>query len=139
MKNSHKDRYEKKLRKFLKELENIHDDKMHEEYISKKREIYKKYGFNEQDWHRGIRLTQSRNQEDCYGVEHGKRYGYYRSIQRDKEKAFKKERYRYYINKQNQLDKQGEEDIEYEDRWFSDITDGYYYDDYLDYKETNKR
>ena len=71
--------------------------------------------------------------------EHGKRYGYYRSIQRDKEKAFKKERCRYYINKQDQLDKEGEESIKYEDYWLGDITDGYYYDDYLDYKETNKR
>lgn len=137
MKNTHEDRYENKLRRFMKELDNIDYRLNYEKWKEKEAEIYKKYGFTDQDWHRAIRLTQSRNQEDCYGVEHGKRYGYYRAIQRDKEKAFKKERGRYYINKQEQLDVEGEKAIAFEDRWLGDITDGFNYDDYLEYKEKN--
>lgn len=58
MKNTPKDRYFNKLQRFLKEL----GEGTPMEYscwAQKKAELYRKYGFTDNDWHKAIRLTES--------------------------------------------------------------------------------
>lgn len=58
MKNTHKDRYDNKLHRFLKDL-SAHTPMEYGCWLKKKAELYRKYGFTEADWHKAIRLTES--------------------------------------------------------------------------------
>lgn len=67
MKNTQKDRRDKKLLRFLKELEGhnflISDIDSYEKW---RHEIYKRYGFTEDDWHKAVRLVMSIGNKDQY-------------------------------------------------------------------------
>lgn len=58
MKNTHKDRYQNKLTRFLKEL-NSECPLRIDRYEKRRADLMKKYGFNDEDWHKAIRLTES--------------------------------------------------------------------------------
>jgi len=120
MKNTQKDRRDKKLLRFLKELDGhnflISDIDGYEKW---RHEIYKKYGFTEDDWHKAVRLVMSISNKDQYwdGV------GYKKDVLNRKEKCAKKLERNLHSGKQEHLDKVGEEELENERRWILDVYD----------------
>lgn len=125
MKNTQKDRRDKKLLRFLRELDGhnflISDIDSYEKW---RHEIYKKYGFTEDDWHKAVRLVMSIGNKDQYwdGV------GYKKDVQNKKDKVHNKLERNLRSGKQEYLDKVGEEEIQNEDRWIADVFDTYDYD-----------
>lgn len=120
MKNTKKDRKDKKLHRFLKELDG--DNFMTSDidsYEAWRHEIYKKYGFTEEDWHKAIRLTMSKAERKFYidGV------GYKKDILNRKDKCAKKLERDLRSGKQDHFDKAGEEELEDERRWILDVFD----------------
>lgn len=126
MKNTQKDRKDKKLLRFLKELEghnfSFSDIDGYEKW---RHDIYKKYGFTEDDWHKAVRLVMSIGNKDQYwnGV------GYKKDVQNKKDKVCKKLEKDLRSGKQDYFDKTGEEEIRNEDRWIADVYDTYDYDE----------
>lgn len=94
-------------------------------YEKWRREIYKKYGFTEDDWHKAVRLVMSIGNKDQYwdGV------GYKKDVQNKKDKVRKKLERDLRSGKQEHLDKVGEEELENERRWIADVYDTYDYDE----------
>jgi predicted nucleic acid-binding protein len=137
MKNSSKDRFEKKLIRFINEIDkgwkktkcNI---LTYEFWLQHKAEIYKKYGFTDEEWNKACRLIRSWSTSDSLKT---KRY------YRKKELHESKQRFITEIKsgKQERLDEVGEEEINSYNSWFGDVNDeGLGYDEFLDMKENKK-
>ena len=60
MRNTHRDRYDNKLRRFLDELGSVCPCSP-ERYNTFRNGLLRKYGLTVDDWHRAIRLTDSGN------------------------------------------------------------------------------
>ena len=58
MKNTHKDRYQNKLHRFLKEWNSNLTCNI-ASWHKYRSDLMKKYGFTDEDWHKAIRLTES--------------------------------------------------------------------------------
>ena len=120
MKNTQKDRRDKKLLRFLKELDGhnflVSDIDSYEKW---RHDLYKKYGFTEEDWHKAVRLVMSIGNKDQYwnGV------GYKKDVQIKKDKVRNKLERDLRSGKQEHLDKVGEEELENERRWILDVYD----------------
>ena len=64
MKNTSKDRFEKKLIRFIREVDKQHDKfgrdiSTYDLYMQHRDEIYKKYGFTDEEWNKACRLIRS--------------------------------------------------------------------------------
>lgn len=94
------------------------------DYAQTERDLYKKYGFTEKDWHKAIHQTMSISEKDCYwdGI------GIKKEVQNNKERVAKKLERDLHSGKQDHLNKTGEEEIQNEDRWIADVFDTYDYD-----------
>lgn len=116
MKNTKKDRKEKKYFKFLVDLSNI---PFSDDYDRLKNELYRKNGFTEDDWHKAVRLTMSKPERKFYfdGV------GYKKDVLNRKDKCAKKLERDLRSGKQEHFDKVGEEELEDERRWILDVYD----------------
>ena len=121
MKNTNKDRREKKLLRFLKELDgyNFMSSDI-DSYEAWRHEIYKKYGFTEKDWHKAISLTMSKPERKFYSDD----IGYKKSVQMKKDKSARRAenngiRAQY-------SDEQLEAQLKAEDDWVMDVFDSYY-------------
>lgn len=120
MKNTKKDRRDKKLLRFLRELDGrkwFGSDI--ETYDQFRKELFKHYGFTEDDWHRAVRMVQHCGTHNMYwdGV------GYKKDVLSRKEAVSKKLERNLCSGKQEYLDKIGEEELEYERRWILDVYD----------------
>ena len=116
MKNTKKDRREKKYFKFLMDLSNI---LLSDDYDRLKNELYRKNGFTEDDWHKAVRLTMSKSERKFYidGI------GYKKDVLNRKDKCAKKLERDLRSGKQEHFDKVGEEELEDERRWILDVYD----------------
>ena len=125
MKNTQKDRRDKKLLRFLRELDgrNYFNSSI-DEYEKFRSDIYKKYGFTEEDWHKAVRLVMSIGNKDQYwdGV------GYKKDVLNKKDKVSKKLERDLRSGKQEHFDKVGEEELEDERRYILDVFDDGDYD-----------
>lgn len=125
MKNTQKDRRDKKLLRFLKELDGhnflVSDIDSYEKW---RHDLYKKYGFTEEDWHKAVRLVMSIGNKDQYwdGV------GYKKDVLNKKDKVSKKLERDLRSGKQEHFDKVGEEELEDERRYILDVFDDGDYD-----------
>lgn len=134
MKNTHKDEYEHKLHRFLKELDSIPFTDF-DGYERKKAELYKKYGFTNKDWGKAIYKTMSISNKNCNwdGI------GYKKDVQINKDRVSNRLERELASGKQDHLDKVGEAEIKEEDRWLGDISDeGLGYDTFLEMKDKGK-
>jgi hypothetical protein len=120
MNNTQKDRFEKKLIRFIRELDTewnryrkqnniIMTFDMWEKHRDK---VYKKYGFTDEEWNKASRLIRSKSWA-------GKRLEQ-KKILRDKNRDI----YRSDIAD----NPNGEAEIKAEDRWIADVFDTYDYD-----------
>lgn len=127
MKNTKKDRYEKKLRQFLKELEKwLYDmDNQPGNYTEYRNAVMKRYGFTDVDWERALRLTRSTAERNFYvdGI------GIKKDALNRKEKSAQKLERDMMSGKQQHFDEAGEAEIKYEDAWIADVFEPNDYDD----------
>lgn len=134
MKNSSKDRFEKKLIRFINEIDKgwkktKEDILTYEFWLQHKAEIYKKYGFTDEEWNKACRLIRSWSTSDSHKT---KRYDRKKEIHENKQRFVTEMK----SGKQDHFDKVGEEDIKFEDDWLLDISDyGLAYDAFLELKE----
>ena len=82
MKNTRKDRYDKHLLNFIKEWNKAAVCSV-SVWDQIRNELMKKYGFTDEDWHRAIRLTESKQYSK----------GYYKHTNSYKDKSIKELRY----------------------------------------------
>lgn len=124
MKTTRKDRYEHKLRQFLKELDS-RDTSDVDSYIALRTQLYKKYGFTDVDWERAIGLTLSKSERHyyCDGI------GIKKDVKNKKEKTARKLERDLMSGKQQFFDEDGEAAIKYEDAWIADVYEPKLYDD----------
>lgn len=134
MKNTNKDRFEKKLIRFIKEVDKKWDKYgreifTYDLYMQHRDELYKKYGFTDEEWFKACRLVRSWSTSNPHKT---KRYDRKKEIHEDKQRFITEMK----SGKQEYFDKSGEEGIKYEDDWLMDISDyGLAYDDFLELKE----
>lgn len=117
MKNTQKDRFEKKLIRFIREW---YKKVLTADWYESNATLYKKYGFTDKEWHKAIRLITS--------IPVRKRYtdgiGYKKSVQMKKDKSARRA-------EQNEIraqysDEQLEAQLKAEDDWIMDVFDSYY-------------
>lgn len=117
MKNTQKDRFEKKLIRFIREWYKKQSITDWQEFSAT---LYKKYGFTDKELHKAIRLTMS--------VPERKRYvngiGYKKSIQMKKDKSAR--RAEQNGTRAQYSDEQLEAQLKAEDDWIMDVFDSYY-------------
>jgi hypothetical protein len=134
MKTSQKDRYEKKLLRFIHELDKGWNKYRTLQngftvYLEFKEKLFKKYGFTDEEWNKACRLIRSWSTSNPHKT---KRYDRKKEIHEDKQRFVTEMK----SGKQNHFDKVGEEDIKFEDDWLLDISDyGLAYDAFLELKE----
>ncbi len=134
MKNTSKDRFEKKLIRFIREVDKQRDKfgrdiSTYDLYMQHRDEIYKKYGFTDEEWNKACRLIRSWSTSNPHKT---KRYDRKKEIHEDKQRFVTEMK----SGKQEHFDKVGEEDIKFEDDWLLDISDyGLAYDAFLELKE----
>ena len=123
MNTTPKDRYEHKLRKFLKEIDSFNGDVG--SFLSHRTEVMKKYGFTDVDWERAIGLTLSKSERHYYrdGI------GIKKAAKNNKDKAARKLERDMMSGKQQFFDEDGEAAIKYEDAWIADVYEPNDYDD----------
>jgi hypothetical protein len=94
-----------------------------DDYDKLKRELYRKNGFTEDDWHKAVRLTMSKAERKFYsdGI------GYKKDVQMRKEKSARRAE-KNGIRAQYS-DEQLEAQLKNEDRWIADVFDTYDYDE----------
>ena len=133
MKNTSKDRYEHKLHQFLKDVFECQEHGIWkvDEWIKRKDEIKKKYGFTDEDFYKVCRLT-------CSVTDNP-----YKKFDNKVARLKKKKELHNELNngKQDYYDKVGEQEIKDEDDFLGDITDGFYISDWMDYiyEKDNKK
>ena len=123
MNTTPKDRYEHKLRKFLKEIDEFKGNV--EEFLNHRTEVMKKYGFTEDDWHKACRLSRSVPERKFYRDN----VGIKKEPINSKEKSDKKLERDMMSGKQQFFDEDGEAAIKYEDAWIADVYEPNLYDD----------
>lgn len=134
MKNTNKDRFEKKLIRFIKEVDKKWDKYgreifTYDLYMQHRDELYKKYGFTDEEWNKACRLVRSWSTSDPHKT---KRYDRKKEIHENKQRFVTEMK----SGKQEYFDKSGEEGIKYEDDWLMDISDyGLAYEAFLELKE----
>ena len=123
MKNTAKDRFEKKLLRFINELDkgwkkySGHGNFLND-YFLYRDELFKKYGFTEAEWKKGCRLIRSWTADEN-GLKKTKRHDRKKML-RDKV---------HDISRSDNADNpNGEIEIKEEDRWIADVFDTYDYD-----------
>lgn len=123
MNTTPKDRYEHKLRQFLKEIDNFKGNV--DEFLNHRTEVMKKYGFTEDDWERAIGLTLSKSDRHYYrdGI------GIKKDAKNKRDKAARKLERDMMSGKQQFFDEDGEAAIKYEDAWIADVYEPKLYDD----------
>lgn len=135
MKNTQKDRYDKKLLRFMNELCSWDgsDAVGAESHGDFRRELMKKYGFTDVDWERALRLTRSTPERRRYvdGI------GIKKDTMNRKEKSAKKLERDMMSGKQQHFDEAGEAEIKAEDAWVADVFEPNDYDDSYLAKEHN--
>jgi len=115
MKNTQKDRFEKKLIRFIREWDKKHPLSM-ADWQEFSATLYKKYGFTNEEWHKAIRLTKSWTADEN-GLKKTKR------IQR---KKTLRDMY-HDIDRSDMNDNpNGEAEIKAEDDWILDVYDEAY-------------
>lgn len=115
MKNTQKDRFEKKLIRFIREWDKKHPITM-SDWQEFSATLYKKYGFTDEEWHKAIRLTHSWTADEN-GLKKTKR------IQR---KKTLRDMY-HDIDRSDMNDNpNGEAEIKAEDDWILDVYDEAY-------------
>jgi len=115
MKNTQKDRFEKKLIRFIREWDKKQPITMldWQEFSAT---LYKKYGFTDEEWHKAIRLTKSWTADEN-GLKKTKR------IQR---KKTLRDTY-HDLDRSDMNDNQnGEAELKAEDDYIMDVFDSYY-------------
>lgn len=117
MNNTQKDRFEKKLIRFIREWDKKKPFTMldWEEFSTA---LYKKYGFTDEEWHKAIRLTKSWTADEN-GLKKTKR------IQR---KKTLRDMYHDLDKSEMSDNPNGEAEIKAEDSWIADVFDTYDYD-----------
>jgi hypothetical protein len=134
MKNTNKDRFEKKLIRFIKEVDKKWDKYgreifTYDLYMQHRDELYKKYGFTDEEWFKACRLVRSWSTSNPHKT---KRYDRKKEIHENKQRFVTEMK----SGKQEYFDKSGEECIKDEDDWLMDISDyGLAYDAFLELKE----
>lgn len=134
MKNTNKDRFEKKLIRFIKEVDKKWDKYgreifTYDLYMQHRDELYKKYGFTDEEWFKACRLVRSWSTSDPHKT---KRYDRKKEIHENKQRFVTEMK----SGKQEYFDKSGEEGIKFEDDWLLDVSDyGLAYDAFLELKE----
>lgn len=117
MKNTQKDRFEKKLIRFIREWYKKEPTADWHEFNAT---LYKKYGFTDKEWHKAIRLTMS--------IPERKRYvdgiGYKKSVQMKKDKSTRRAEHNGI--RAQYSDEQLEAQLKAEDDWIMDVFDSYY-------------
>ena len=118
MKNTQKDRFEKKLIRFIRELDTEWDRYRKQNNIimtfdmwkKHKNEVYKKYGFTDEEWEKACRLIRSRSWAGKHLEQkktlRDKNHDVYRSEMAD--------------------NPNGEAELKAEDDWILDVYDSYY-------------
>ena len=115
MKNTQKDRFEKKLIRFIREWDKKHPISM-ADWQEFSATLYKKYGFTDEEWHKAIRLTKSWTADEN-GLKKTKR------IQR---KKTLRDMY-HDIDRSDMNDNpNGEAELKAEDDYIMDVFDSYY-------------
>jgi len=115
MKNTQKDRFEKKLIRFIREWDKKHPISM-SDWQEFSATLYKKYGFTDEEWHKAIRLTKSWTADEN-GLKKTKR------IQR---KKTLRDTY-HDIDRSDMNDNpNGEAELKAEDDYIMDVYDSYY-------------
>lgn len=115
MKNTQKDRFEKKLIRFIREWDKKHPITM-SDWQEFSATLYKKYGFTDEEWHKAIRLTKSWTANEN-GLKKTKR------IQR---KKTLRDMY-HDIDRSDMNDNpNGEAELKAEDDYIMDVYDSYY-------------
>lgn len=118
MKNTQKDRFEKKLIRFIREWDKKHPITM-SDWQEFSATLYKKYGFTDEEWHKAIRLTKSWTADEN-GLKKTKR------IQR---KKTLRDMY-HDIDRSDMNDNpNGEAELKAEDDYIMDVFDSYYDDE----------
>lgn len=123
MKTTQKDRYEKKLLRFINELDKGwknykgHESTL-EDYFHYRDSLFKKYGFTEAEWEKACRLVRSWTSSEN-GLKKTKRYDRKKML-RDKVHDISRS-----DNADNPI---GDIEIKEEDRWIADVFDTYDYD-----------
>jgi len=134
MKNSSKDRFEKKLIRFINEIDKgwkktKGDILTYDIWLQHKAEIYKKYGFTDEEWNKACRLIRSWSTSDPHKT---KRYDRKKELHESKQQFITEMK----SGKQERLDEVGEEEIHSYNSWLGDVNDeGLGYDKFLDMKD----
>ena len=123
MNTTPKDRYEHKLRQFLKEIDNFKGDI--ESFLKNRSDVMKKYGFTEDDWYKACRLSRSVPERKFYRDN----VGIKKEPLNNKEKSDKKLERDMMSGKQKHFDEAGEAEIKYEDDWVADVFEPNDYDE----------
>lgn len=123
MKNTSKDRFEKKLIRFIREVDKQHDKfgrdiSTYDLYMQHRAEIYKKYGFTDKEWNKACRLIRSWTADEN-GLKKTKRH--------DRKKMLRDGEHMRKMS-DNADNPNGEAEIKEEDRWIADVFDTYDYD-----------
>lgn len=116
MKNTQQDRFEKKLIRFINDVDkgwkkDRASDANFTDYINYRDEKMKEYGFTQEEWEKACRLIRSWTSEET-GSKKTKRYDR-KKMQRDRIKDL--------TNSENSDNVNGEKEIELEDRWIGDV------------------
>lgn len=115
MKNTQKDRFEKKLIRFIKEWDKKHPISM-SDWQEFSATLYKKYGFTDEEWHKAIRLTKSWTADEN-GLKKTKR------IQR---KKTLRDTYHDLDRSDMNDNPNGEAELKAEEDYIMDVFDSYY-------------
>jgi hypothetical protein len=123
MKTSQKDRYEKKLLRFIHELDKGWNkyrtlQSGFAAYLEFKEKLFKKYGFTDEEWNKACRLIRSWTADEN-GIKKTKRH--------DRKKMLRDGEHMRKMS-DNADNPNGEAEIEEEDRWIADVFDTYDYD-----------
>ena len=139
MKNTAKDRFDKKLIRFIRELDKGWDKYRTQAngfaaYLELKEKLFKKYGFTEEEWNKASRLIRSWTADEN-GIKKTKRHERKKKLREEKNLDFAE----FDNGRQEHCDEAGEEQIRLEDRWLGDVSDeSLAYCDFLDMEEDKK-
>ena len=118
MHNTQKDRFENKLIRFIREWEKRKPQSI-AEWDTFNNELYKKYGFTDEEWYKACRLVKSWTSKET-GLKKTKRFERKKML-RDKNRI---------INRSDIADNpNGEAEIKAEDDWVADVFDTNDYDE----------
>lgn len=135
MKNNHKDRYEHKLKEFNKKLNSFsHNGISYSDWVMKRKELLKEYGFTDKDWFHLLKLLgQSKNGRKKHNT---KAIGWKREVKDRKDQEKTKSALFEISEEQKWLNETGDDELYNEDYWLDEWS-GDNYSDYFDYVNEN--